>query len=57
MTSRIDIIGQNGPTGEHYKVEKVARMIAKEWHSGGLDEFWEDFVPLAIKIVEVIEDE
>lgn len=28
MTSRIDVIGQNGNTGEHYQVEIVARAIA-----------------------------
>ena len=29
-TSRIDVIGSNGSTGEHYLVEKIARAICGE---------------------------
>ena len=63
-SGRIDPIGQNGNTGEHYIVEKVARAIC---HPLGADDFlmginkgkrrWELFIPNAMRVLEVIEDE
>jgi len=63
MTSRIDIIGTNGGDGSHYLVEKMARKLAGTHpdlvHSGkgGVRRRWEDFVPLAIELIEVVHDE
>ena len=52
--ARIDHIGQNGPTGEHYLVEEIAKTIQRS-HKTNARYDWEDFVPEAIAILEEIE--
>jgi hypothetical protein len=62
MTSRIDIIGSNGPDGRVYLVEKIARIMAGEHadmqlmgkNAGKVR--WQVYVPTAIKILEEIEN-
>lgn len=56
MTSRIDEIGQNGNTGEHYLVEKIAKLIHKDFHVNPRYD-WTDFIPVAIEILEAVRDE
>ena len=59
--SRIDEIGQNGNTGEHYIVEGVARIIAGDQADRVLGsknrgkKGWELHVQQAIKILEYLE--
>lgn len=61
-TTRVDIIGQNGNNGEHYLVEKMAKRLAgKDFDmmlSGkkGVRRKWEDFVPLAIELLDIAEE-
>ena len=60
--SRIDEIAQNGNDGLIYKVEEVCRIIAGEHadmklmgkNAGKL--YWEKFIPMAIKILEVVDE-
>lgn len=54
--SRIDTIGQNGNDGLHYLVEDIAKMIYEDWHVTARYS-WEDFVPLAMKVIERVRDE
>jgi len=60
MTTRIDIIGQNGGDGSHYLVEKIARAICGEeqdFKMVGNKRRWEQFVPNAIRVLGAIKDE
>ena len=59
--SRINHIGQNGNTGEHYHVEQIARIIAGDQADNALmgknagKKRWELYVPKAIEIYEYME--
>lgn len=61
MTSRIDLVGQNGNDGEHYLVEEVCRIIAGE-HGDiklmgtylGMSR-WQLFIPMALQIIERVQ--
>jgi hypothetical protein len=62
MVERIEIIASNGNEGTHYKVEKVARIIAideraRYRHTPYNPDKWKTYIPLAIKIVEELERE
>jgi hypothetical protein len=62
VTSRVDIIGQNGGDGSHYLVEKVARVLAgkdadmKMMGKCAGKERWELFIPLAMKVIDAVEE-
>jgi len=59
---RIDLISQNGATGEHYMVEKIARIMAGKDADMKLDGKnigklrWELYVPVAIKVMEALDE-
>ena len=63
MTSRTDVIGQNGNTGEHYMVEKIARILAGDYADmklHGKNEGkvkWHLFIPKAIEVLRVVHEE
>lgn len=60
MTSRIDVIGQNGPDGESYLVEQVARLIAgdhadrTEFPKTGKQLGWEAHIKQAMAVIEAV---
>lgn len=60
--ARIDIIASNGNDGKVYLVEKMAKRLAgKDFDmmlSGkkGVRRRWEDFVPLAIELLDIVEE-
>ena len=62
MTSRIDIIGQNGGEGEHYLVELVAKAIAGEHAERVLmgkqvgKRQWQLHIAQAIRAIEIVRD-
>lgn len=57
MTKRIDIISQNGATGEHYLVEDIARLLTGDSADMTLmgknsgKKRWELMVPKAIEVI------
>ena len=52
--SRIDVIGQNGGDGEHYKVKDICKIIQSS-HKASPKYDWEDWIPEVLKILEVID--
>jgi len=48
---RIDQIGQNGGTGEHYLVERVAKVLADD------PQDWEIYIGVAVRLIGMIKDE
>ena len=62
-SSRIDIISSNGNSGDHYKVERICRIIAGDGADSILGGYnkgkrrWENHIQQASEILEVLRDE
>jgi len=62
MTDRIEVICSNGPDGEIYLVEKVARQLAgdcQDMKQGGKNEgklYWELFIQQAMAVIEIVRE-
>jgi len=53
--SRIDNIGQNGNDGLHYRVEKVARILARTLHNPDKNVSYTHYLEIALEIVEELD--